>query len=69
MFGRKDKKLERLQQIGRIVGQEREGITQAELARRLGVSRSTILKDLAIIEEHTAVLLAEDDRGRLSRLR
>lgn len=66
MFGKKDDKIERLLQIGRIIRDER-GITQADLARRLKVSRSTINKDLSIIQERTGILLAEDENGRLYR--
>ena len=64
MFGEKAGKIERLLKIGRIVREEK-GITQADLARRLKVSRGTINKDLAILQDKTGILLAEDDRGRL----
>lgn len=64
MFGKKDDKNERLLQIGRIV-RERQGTTQADLARLLRVSRGTINKDLAILQERTGVLLMEDEHARL----
>ena len=65
MFGNKRKKEERLQSIGALLKQESSGITQSELARRLGVSRSTVLKDLAILQEKAGILAAEDEHGRL----
>jgi DNA-binding CsgD family transcriptional regulator len=64
MFGKKSHKTDRLLKIGRIVREER-GITQAELARRLRVSRGTINKDLSIIQERAGILLTEDEHGRL----
>ncbi len=44
--------------------EERPGIRQAELARQLGVSRSTIQRRLPSLEE-AGYLLYEDDEGRL----
>lgn len=64
MFGKKDDKLERLFQIGKLV-REQPGITQADLARRLKVTPATICKDLSIIQRRTGILLTEDERGRL----
>lgn len=64
MFGKKDEKDNRLQELGQKV-QQADGITQAELARELGVSRSTINKDLAVIQERTGLLFWEDDEGGL----
>jgi predicted DNA-binding transcriptional regulator YafY len=64
MFGKKNDKIDRLLQIGRII-REGKGVTQAELAHRLKVSRGTINKDLSIIQERTGMLLAEDEQGRL----
>ncbi|NOZ29926.1 MAG: winged helix-turn-helix domain-containing protein [Chloroflexi bacterium] len=43
---------------------QRPGIKSAELARLLGVSRSTIARRLPSLEE-AGYLLYEDDRGRL----
>ncbi len=65
MFGNKNDKLERLDAISAVLRSARSGLTQAELARLVGVNRSTINKDLAIIQERIGVLLAEDDAGRL----
>lgn len=64
MFGKKDSKIERLLRIGHIVREERN-VTQADLARRLKVTRGTINKDLSIIQERTGILLAEDEQGHL----
>lgn len=64
MFGNKRRKRERLERMAQLVEREK-GITQAELARRLDVHRSTVGKDLVTLEER-GVLLAEDERGRLS---
>jgi DeoR/GlpR family transcriptional regulator of sugar metabolism len=65
MFGNKREKRNRLAQIGDLVRSSRQGLTQAELARLIGVNRSTINKDLAVIQEQQGILLAEDDHGRL----
>lgn len=65
MFGNKKEKMSRLAKIGRILKSAKGGMTQAELARRLGVSRSTVHKDLSIIQEKTGILPAEDDEGKL----
>lgn len=65
MFGSKDERLERLKRLERIVRYHTEGITQAELARQLNVMRSTINKDLGVIQQYTGALLWEDETGRL----
>ncbi|MCA9943103.1 MAG: helix-turn-helix transcriptional regulator [Ardenticatenaceae bacterium] len=65
MFGNKNKKQDRLFSIGRLVHRAEEGISQAELARQLGVSRSTLTKDMGIVERETGVRFWEDDNGRL----
>ena len=64
MFGKKNDKIARLLQIGRLVREE-EGLTQADLARRLKVTRGTINKDLSIIQERAGILLTEDEQGHL----
>jgi len=66
MFGNKDKKRSRLEQMVEIIAKSPAGITQAALARLLGVGRSTINKDLHSLEKR-GVRLSEDRRGRLYR--
>ncbi len=68
MFGNKRKKAQRLETIGQLLGSN-DGLTQAQLARKLGVSRGTINKDLAILQERTGILVSEDDRGILRLFR
>ncbi len=52
MFGNKQNKLDRLHNIGHVVKEaDNLGISQAELARRIGVSPSTIHKDLSVIQQ------------------
>ncbi len=66
MFGNKDAKRTRLEQMVEIIAQSPQGITQAALARSLGVGRSTINKDLVSLEKR-GVRLSQDQRGRLFR--
>ena len=54
-------KAERLLQIEQLLLAHPEGLTQAELARRLGVDRSTILRNLADAPKH----IYEELDGRL----
>ncbi len=64
MFGSKTDKRKRLEEARRII--EAQGdISPAELARQLGVPRSTVSRDLAVADQH-GLLLCEDERGRLS---
>jgi predicted DNA-binding transcriptional regulator YafY len=65
VFGNKDRKIQRLLEIGRRVRQAEDGLSQADLARELDVSRGTINKDLGIIQDQTGILLSEDGNGRL----
>lgn len=66
MFGNKQDKNDRLHQLVSIVRACRpDSITQAELARRLGVQRSIVLKDLGVLQTQ-GLFLAEDDAGNLS---
>jgi biotin operon repressor len=65
MYGNKAAKRERLAKIAAVVAQSTGGITQAALAKALGVARSTINKDLVALER-CGIRLAEDDKGRLS---
>ena len=64
MYGDKDVKRARLRQMAQMVAEAPAGVTQAELAHALGVSRSTVNKDLVCLESK-GVCLAEDDAGRL----
>ncbi len=66
MFGSKDEKQNRLERMVDIIAKSPQGITQAALARLLGVGRSTVNKDLAALEKR-GVRLSEDRRGRLHR--
>lgn len=66
MFGNKNKKKQRLLEIERHIQQADGQLSQADLARKLNVSRGTICKDLAILQKQAGILLAEDDNGRLS---
>lgn len=66
MFGSKREKAERLEQYEEILDEEE--LTQAELAERLRVPRSTVMRDLVDLDER-GVLLEEDERGKLSLFR
>lgn len=66
MFGNKDDKNKRLEQMVEIIAKAPAGITQAALARLLGVARSTISKDLLSLEKR-GVRVSGDRRGRLHR--
>ncbi len=66
MFGSKDDKSKRLERMVEIIAKAPVGITQAALARLLGVGRSTVNKDLRALERR-GVRLSEDRRGRLHR--
>jgi DNA-binding IclR family transcriptional regulator len=54
----------RLERLVRAIA-DHPGQRPGFLARRLGLDRSTVMRDLPALEER-GVLLAEDDRGRLS---
>ena len=64
MFGNKQEKQGRLARIAELVAHAPSGLSQADLSRVLGVTRGTINKDLAALEEK-GIRLAEDDHGRL----
>lgn len=66
MFGNKNDKSKRLEQMVEIIAKAPAGITQAALARLLRVGRSTINKDLQALEKR-GVRLSEDRRGRIRR--
>ena len=65
MYGDKQDKNERLARMVELIAQATSGITQAALARALGVTRGAINKDLGILHDQ-GVLLAEDEQGKLS---
>lgn len=64
MFGDKEGKRRRLKQLVALVQQAAGGLTQADLAHRLGVTRGTVNKDLVVLERR-GVRPAEDARGRI----
>ncbi len=66
MFGSKQGKQERLAQYEQLLGDE--GLTPAQIAARLGVPRSTVLRDLPELEER-GVKLEEEGDGRLRLFR
>ncbi len=68
MFGSKQHKRERLEQITQLVEQQPDHLTPSDLAKALRVARSTISYDLVALEDN-GVLLAEDERARLSLFR
>lgn len=66
MFGNKQNKQERLEQYRQLLGEEE--LTQAQIAARLGVPRSTVMRDLVDLEEQ-GVKLAEKEDGKLGLFR
>ena len=66
MFGNKREKQERLDQYAAMLGEQ--ALSQAEIAKRLGVPRSTVMRDLADLDDQ-GIQLEEDAQGhvRLSR--
>lgn len=68
MFGQKKAKRQRLEQMADVIEQRPDGISQSDLARQLGVHRSTVKRDLPRLEKH-GILLSEDERGWLSLFR
>ncbi len=67
MFGSKQDKIDRLAQIVEILQRSPLGVSQAELASLLGVPRSTITRDLPILEERGFLL--QEDEGKVSIFR
>jgi len=59
----KKRKRNEYEQMAALI-REHPGITPADLARRLGVARSTVQRRLPALEE-LGYLLYEDRRGRL----
>lgn len=68
MFGNKQAKQKRLEQMADVIEHNPEGISQSELARQVGVPRCTVKRDLPAMED-AGILLAEDRRGWLSLFR
>ena len=65
MFGNKRDKRERLERIAESVRNAENGRQKVDLARELGVSRSTITKDMGIVEKVTGALFYEDEDERI----
>jgi predicted DNA-binding transcriptional regulator YafY len=62
MFGNKSDKTKRLEETADLLAQQE--LSAAELARKLGVQRSTVLRDLPLLEDR-GVFLQEDEQGLL----
>jgi predicted DNA-binding transcriptional regulator YafY len=65
MYGSKGEKQKRLEKLAALITLGPGCLTQAALARLLGVAPSTIANDLATLER-LGVRLAEDEYGRLA---
>ncbi len=68
MYGSKSAKRKRLERLAALVALAPQGVTQAGLARVLGVDRATVADDLSALER-LGVLLAEDAQGRVTLFR
>ena len=66
MFGSKEGKIDRLEQEIELL--EAEALRPAQIAERLGVPRSTVMRDLPVLEER-GVLLQEAEDGTLTIFR
>lgn len=66
MFGSKQGKQERLAQYQKLLSQEE--LSPAQLAAKLGVPRSTVLRDLPELDD-SGVKLEEDEQGKLRLFR
>lgn len=64
----RSKDVARLREIEQLLRQYPEGLRQSEIASRLGLHRSTVMRDMPALEE-MGVLLMEDDRGRIGLFR
>jgi DeoR/GlpR family transcriptional regulator of sugar metabolism len=64
MFGTKQTKRQRLQHIVEELSYHPDGLTQIELAMRLGVPSSTIARDLPLLEDRGIYL--QEYAGRIS---
>ncbi len=58
----------RLKQYDELVPEYPDGVRPSQLARLLGVHRSTVQRDLPALEEQ-GTLLVEDERGLVSLFR
>lgn len=67
MFGNKREKHERLDRIIELLTQY-ESLSAAQIAQKLRVPRSTIMRDLPLLEAR-GIYLHEDEHGRLSLIR
>jgi len=59
---------QRIEQYEELIPEYPEGVRPSQLARLLGVPRSTVLRDLPALEDQ-GTLLIEDERGLLSLFR
>lgn len=66
MFGNKTDKAKRMEHTATLL--EQQELSPAKLAQKLGVPRSTVLRDLTALEDRE-IYLQEDERGRLSLFR
>jgi predicted DNA-binding transcriptional regulator YafY len=66
---RPDSRIERIEQIERMLAQHQKGLTTGELAREFGVDASTIFRDLAILESMGTGLIKEKRRYILDHRR
>jgi len=66
MFGSKQGKEERLEQEVALL--EQEALSPAQIAERLNIPRSTVTRDLPVLEDR-GVLLQEAEDGKLSIFR
>jgi DeoR/GlpR family transcriptional regulator of sugar metabolism len=66
MFGSKQGKEERLEHITELL--EQEALSPAQIAERLNVPRSTVTRDLPVLEER-GIFLQEAADGKLSIFR
>ncbi len=65
MFGSKRGRTNRLEQIVNLLEQNPMGLSQSEIARTMGVERSTISRDLGALEKR-GVRLVQDERARVT---
>jgi DeoR/GlpR family transcriptional regulator of sugar metabolism len=66
MFGSKQDKADRLDRMTQLL--EQQVLSPAQIADRLHVPRSTVMRDLPMLEDR-GVLLQEEDDGKLSIFR